>query len=103
MQRKSRVKSPEGRTIAESRSIFKDKKCDECGKIACQCKKLATSEVSDKLSPTNQSKSITAGFAQYAAKSEGLVAAGQLNAQLNSIGGFINVNKIVNRQFFKRG
>jgi hypothetical protein len=44
------------------------------------------------------SKSISGGFAQYGSKAEGNVG------QVKGMGmGFINVNKIVNREFYKKG
>ena len=94
LQRKSRVRQPEGRNGIESKSIYKEKACLECGMSRCSCKEK---DLSSLASSTNFSKSTAGGFAQYGCKVEentGISSA----SKLSSFGmGFINMSKIVNR------
>ena len=68
--------------------------CERCGQKGCHCKILDISEAN---TPNNLSKSISGGFAQYHSNAE---SKGRMNEL--GIGGFINVNKIVNRDMHKR-
>ena len=92
-QRKSRIREDNQRVSTESRSLHRDKFCEKCGLRGCKCRELELSEIE---TPNNLSKSISGGFSQYQTKNEG-----HFN-RMNTIGmGFINVNKIVNRDTYR--
>ena len=92
LQRKSRVKeSREGRVSTENRSLHRERNCNKCGKKSCQCKALDLSDSSIPSNLSNLSNSVSGGFAQYTSQT----AKGRIGEF--AMGGFINVNKIVNR------